>query len=110
MFTNKAIFHLGKIYNKISETRIDKVTKASAARGQMHPIFSNKGPKKIIQAEEVFERLQVDLVDLTRRPVVENDVEYRYVLVVVDIFSRYLFLRPLTSKNSGITITFNTNS
>jgi hypothetical protein len=64
----------------------------------MHPIFSNKGPKKIIQAEQVFERLQIDLVDLSRRPVVENNVEYRYVLVVVDIlctsigFPPYVFL------------------
>ncbi len=110
MLTSKAILHLDKIYSKISEARIVKVTKASTARGQMHPVFSNKGPRKIIQAEKVFERLQIDLVDLSRRPVVENDVEYRYVLVVVDIFSRYLFLRPLTSKSSGTTIAFNRNN
>jgi len=68
----------------------------------MHPVFSNKGPKKIIEAKQVFERLQVDLVDLSRRPAFENDVEFRYVLVVVDIFSRYMFLRPLTKKSSGM--------
>jgi len=110
LLTNKAIFHLDKIYSKISEARIIRVTKASTAHGQMHPIFSNKGPRKIIQAEQVFERLQVDLVDLSRRPVVENDVEYLYALVVVDIFSRYLFLRPLTSKSSGTTIAFHCNN
>ncbi|CAF3794989.1 unnamed protein product [Rotaria sp. Silwood1] len=57
--------HLNKIYYKVSEARIVKVTKESTARGQMRPIFSNKGPKKIIQAKQVFERVQVDLVDLS---------------------------------------------
>jgi hypothetical protein len=76
----------------------------------MHPVFSNKGPRKIIQAKQVFERLQIDLVDLSRRPVIDNNVEYRYALVVVDILSRYLFLRPLTSKSSGTTIVFNRNN
>ncbi|CAF3722786.1 unnamed protein product, partial [Rotaria sp. Silwood1] len=90
-----------KIYNKISEARIAKVTKANSAHGHMHPSFSNKGPRKVIQARQVFERLQVDLVDLSRRPVLKNGTEFRYALVIVDIFSRYLLLRPLKSKSSA---------
>jgi hypothetical protein len=78
------------------------VTKASSARGQLHPVFSNKGPKKIIQAQQIFERLQVDLVDLTRKPVHQGGMDYRYALVIIDIFSRYMFLRPLTNKTSGM--------
>ncbi|CAF4991909.1 unnamed protein product, partial [Rotaria sp. Silwood1] len=93
--------HLNKIYNKISEARIAKVTKANSAHGHMHPSFSNKGPRKVIQARQVFERLQVDLVDLSRRPVLKNGTEFRYALVIVDIFSRYLLLRPLKSKSSA---------
>jgi hypothetical protein len=68
----------------------------------LHPVFSNKGPKKIIQAQQIFERLQVDLVDLTRKPVHQDGMDYRYALVIVDIFSRYMFLRPLTNKTSGM--------
>ncbi|CAM4839664.1 unnamed protein product [Rotaria magnacalcarata] len=56
--------HLNQIYHRISEARISKVLKASSACGQIRPAFSNKGPRKIIQAKQVFERLQVDLVDL----------------------------------------------
>ncbi|CAF3958224.1 unnamed protein product [Rotaria sp. Silwood1] len=91
---------LDKIYNKISEARIAKVTKANSAHGHMHPSFSNKGPRKVIQARQVFERLQVDLVDLSRRPVLKNGTEFRYALVIVDIFSRYLLLRPLKTEVS----------
>ncbi|CAF3919382.1 unnamed protein product [Rotaria sp. Silwood1] len=102
----RLLTYLGQIYNKVSEARIAKVIKENDERGRMRPVFSNKGPSKLIQAKQVFERLQVDLVDLSRRPVTENGIEYRYVLVVVDIFSRYLFLRPLTSKSSGTSIVF----
>ncbi|CAF4596841.1 unnamed protein product [Rotaria sp. Silwood2] len=102
--------HLNKIYYKVSEARIVKVTKESTARGQMRPIFSNKGPKKIIQAKQVFERVQVDLVDLSRKPAFQNGIEYRYVLVVLDIFSRYMFLRSLTSKSAGISYIFKINN
>lgn len=87
-----------------------KVTKESTARGQMRPVFSNKGPKKIIQAKQIFERLQIDLVDLSRKPAFQNDIEYHYVLVVIDIFSRYMFLRPLTSKSAGISCIFKINN
>ena len=100
----------GQIYHKISEVRIDKVVKASSTRGQIHPVFSNKGPKRIIQSKRIFERLQVDFVDLSSRPAFDNGVEFRYVLVIVDIFSRYLFLRPLTSKSSGKNTVINCNS
>ncbi|CAF4107243.1 unnamed protein product, partial [Rotaria magnacalcarata] len=73
----------------------------SSACGQIRPAFSNKGPRKIIQAKQVFERLQVDLVDLSRRPVTHDGSEFRYALVVLDIFSRYLFLRALKKKSSA---------
>ncbi|CAF2780708.1 unnamed protein product [Rotaria sp. Silwood2] len=65
-------YHLNQIYNKISESRIAKVVKASNSCGRMHPTFSNKGPKRIIQAKQVFERLQIDLVDLSRRTALHN--------------------------------------
>ncbi|CAF3465475.1 unnamed protein product [Rotaria socialis] len=94
--------HLNQIYHRISEGRISKVLKASSACGQIRPAFSNKGPRKIIQAKQVFERFQVDLVDLSRRPVTHDGFEFRYALVVLDIFSRYLFLRALKKKSSVI--------
>ncbi|CAF4123570.1 unnamed protein product, partial [Rotaria magnacalcarata] len=93
--------HLNQIYHRISEARISKVLKASSASGQIRPAFSNKEPWKIIQAKQVFERLRVDLVDLSRRPVTHDGFEFRYALVVLDIFSRYLFLCALKKKSSA---------
>ena len=43
----------------------------------------------------------MDLVDMMRSPVdIDGDKTYRYVLVVLDVFSRFIFLRPLQSKSS----------
>ena len=64
---------------------------ASSVCGQMHLVFSNRGSRKIIKANQVFQYLQFDRADLSRRPALHNGIEVRYVLVVVDIFSRYTF-------------------
>ena len=42
----------------------------------------------------------MDIVDLHRSEVESDGRTYKYVLVVMDVFSRFLFLRPLTSKSS----------
>jgi transposase InsO family protein len=46
-------------------------------------------------------RIQMDIVDMMRNPVERSeDKVFRYVLVVLDVFSRFIFLRPLQSKSS----------
>ena len=46
-------------------------------------------------------RIQMDIVDMNRNPVeISEDKVFRYVLVVLVVFSRFIFLRPLRSKSS----------
>ena len=45
-------------------------------------------------------RLQIDLVDLNAVKVKQDQVTYRYVLVIVDVMSRFLWLRALPDKTS----------
>ncbi|XP_062502038.1 KRAB-A domain-containing protein 2-like [Corticium candelabrum] len=61
----------------------------------------NKAPLQPITASEVQERSQLDLVDFSDLPVeVEPDgLTCRYVLSVLDVFSRHLFLRPLSGNS-----------
>ena len=42
----------------------------------------------------------MDIVDLQRSEVESDGRIYKYVFVVMDVFSRFLFLRPLTSISS----------
>ena len=42
----------------------------------------------------------MDLVDMQNSPVENNRKNFKYVLVVLDVFSRFIFLRALQSKAS----------
>ena len=49
-----------------------------------------------------MERHQIDLVDMKDQAVEHDEKLYRYILTIQDVFSRYLWLRPLTRKKSGL--------
>ena len=61
----------------------------------------NKALLQPITAIHVMERVQIDLVDMKEEQVTHRDNNYRYILTVMDIFSRYLWLRPLTRKKAS---------
>ena len=63
--------------------------------------FDNKAPLRPVEANLIMERHQIDIVDLQSLPVNINGVRYRYVLSILDVFSRFLWLRPLPNKNSN---------
>jgi transposase InsO family protein len=50
-------------------------------------------------AAHPYESLQVDLIDFTNKP----SRQYRYILVAIDVFSRYVWAFPLTGKNVAAT-------
>lgn len=45
-------------------------------------------------------RNQIDLVNMSSIAITIEDKTYKYILSVIDIFSRYLHLHPLESKDS----------
>ncbi|CAC5414779.1 unnamed protein product [Mytilus coruscus] len=67
---------------------------------QKRPLFSNKAPLIPVDAKQPMERHQVDLVDM-RQLIVEKDaVSYKNILSTVDVFTRFVWLRPLSDKSS----------
>ena len=46
-----------------------------------------------------FNSMSADLIDFTNKPA----QQYRYILVVIDNFSRFMFVQPLTSKTAKTT-------
>jgi transposase InsO family protein len=46
-----------------------------------------------------YDSIQVDLIDFTNKP----SRQYRYILVAIDIFSRYVWAFPLTGKSVAVT-------
>ena len=45
------------------------------------------------------EKWAADLISFVSRPVKTNESQYAYILIVQDIFSRYLYARPLTNTS-----------
>jgi hypothetical protein len=62
--------------------------------------FNNKAPLKHITSNSVHDILQIDLVDMSRDSVIFNNVKVKYILSIMDIFSRFVWLRPLRSKSA----------
>ena len=47
-----------------------------------------------------MERVQIDLVDMKSLVVTKGGKSYRYVLSIMDVFSRYVVLRALSDKTA----------
>ena len=64
---------------------------------RVHPKFTNKLPLKPVQSSKVLNQVEIDLVDLSASPSTTDTpgVTYKYILVVLDVFSRFCFLCPL---------------
>jgi hypothetical protein len=83
-------------YYGISQRRTNAKLKSLPAKQRDRPIFDNKAPLKPIESPDIQHWHQIDLVDFTHMP----DRSFKYVLCVLDVFSRYLWLRPLETKSS----------
>lgn len=87
------------IYCGISKTVIQQCINKNAEHAEVDPIWPNKPPTKPIVAHLGPMHInQGDLVNLTQYAVKKKGKVYKYVLAVLDVFSRFLWLRPLTDK------------
>ena len=99
--TRKLRLRLGGKYSGVSEKNVQRVMERSRKYQLLKARFDNKPILHPIQAKEVNVRHQCDLVDLQKWDVCYRGVRYRYVLSILDVFSRYVWLRPLTGKKSA---------
>ena len=85
----------------ISINRIQKWLNSNEDHFKSNPIFSNKPPLTPVFSKRVQGCSQIDLADMRSMAVSTKGTQYNYVLSVLDVFSRYLWLRPLSGKNSA---------
>lgn len=84
------------------EKRVLKILQDSKSQQKINPKFRNKPDLKPVVSNFIFERIQIDLIDMRREKVRVDEREYRYILSVIDVFSRYVFLKPLERKTSKL--------
>ena len=80
-----------------SETNVLSALSGSKIYQRLNCKFSNKASLQTVSAKCVMSRNQIDLIHMDH--VNYDGRTYRYALSIVDVFSRFIFLRPLQSKS-----------
>ena len=95
----KKIYHLAKEqFYGIGEPIIQRILNSRQDQHKKVPLFKNKAPLRPVTASAPMERHQVDLVDLRSSSVMIENTKYLYVVSVLDVFSRFLWLRAIPDK------------
>lgn len=93
--------HFADCYVGLSEKKILQVTNSEVKYRIQNAKFANKVIPKPVTAKHIQSQHQVDLMDLSKKAAVNyKERTYKYILSFKDIFSRYLWLRPLERKSS----------
>ena len=79
----------------VGERDVRSVLGKSRLHQKLNVRFQNKAVLKPVRARSVQIRHQIDLVDMGRMPTKYNGKVYKYVLSVLDVFSRYHWLVAL---------------
>ena len=94
----KLLKRIQETYAGITREAVQNYINRNIKHCIQNPAFTNKPPLQPVVEHTVNNKHQIDLVTFEKNPQVVNGVLYKYVLSVIDVFSRYLFLRPTSSK------------
>jgi len=88
------------IFRNISE-KYSRCLNEDPSHFRANPAFFDKEAPKPVTASAPMECLQADLVNLASISVCMEGTTYKYVLVVIDVFSCFLLLRAIPEKTAG---------
>ena len=86
----------------VSEREIQLFINNCKRSQQVKGKFENKAKLKPVTAKRVWTQVQIDLMSMTDMPVIIEKKKYQWILSCIDIFSRYLVLRPIHSKDTAV--------
>ena len=94
---------ISQIFCTVSEKDIQDFINNQQANQAIKTIFDNKPPLKPVSSSKVWERVQIDLMSMADIPCEDKSGNvHQWVLSCIDVFSRYLVLRPLHSKDTAL--------
>ena len=98
----RKLYHqLKDVCSGVGERDVRCVLGKSRLHQRLNVRFQNKAILKPIRARTVQSRHQVDLVSMESTPVKRRGRALKYVLSLLDVFSRYHWLVPLEGKRSS---------
>jgi transposase InsO family protein len=100
----KLQYRIAKTYYGIGKNTIQTWINKQPRCARRTPFFANKAPLRTISARAVNSRHQIDIVDMSSAPCKHNGKTNRYILSVLDVFSRHLWLRALSDKSADTVV------
>ena len=99
--SKRLAYSLRSQYYGVSERTTLSILNSMSRHSKNTATFCNKTTLCPVLARKPMERHQIDLVVMTNHPVRRSDGKsFAYILSVLDIYSRYLWLRPISNKKS----------
>ena len=101
--TRKLYHKLTDSYSGVSERNVHEVLSKSTVHQKLNARFENRARLRPIRARarDVQIRHQIDLVDMEKLTTEHKGKVFKYLLSVMDVFSRYQWLVPLERKLSS---------
>ena len=96
----KLAYQIRKTYHGIGKNTIQLWLNRDVEHSRRAPLFNNKAPLKPVKSNAINERHQLDLVDMSHATDMHDGVEFKYILSILDVFSRRLWLRALSDKKA----------
>ena len=90
-----------EVFSKITEREIQDYINNCYINQANKCKYENKAPFKPVTSQTVWERVQIDLMSMADVPCNIDGKVYQWILSFIDVFSRYLVLRPLYSKDTA---------
>ena len=92
---------ISEVFSKITERKIQDYINNCYINQANKCKYENKAPLKPVTSQTVWERVQIDLMSMADVPCNIDGKVYQWILSCIDVFSRYLVLRPLYSKDTA---------
>ena len=81
---------IDRVFCGVSERDIQAYINNSQKSQAVKARFENKPKLKPVKANQVWDRVQIDLMSMADIPVKADGKEYQWILSCIDVFSRYL--------------------
>lgn len=89
------------VFTGISEDEIQRYINSSRLNQKIKGTFDNKPPLHPVRSGSAWNQFQIDLMSMADKPADVEGKQFKWILSCIDVFSRYLILRPLCSKEAA---------
>ena len=69
---------------------------------EIHKPVKKKFKRRKVYVEKAYDTFSIDLADMNMYKDENNG--YRYMLVCIDVFSRYLWIQPIKTKHADVVL------